>query len=353
MKKRPQPFVRLKLSADGKGDLLAVDIPFLFVSCGLIRGKGVTQHAAEQLCLVLLQDSHHAIVACGTHADVVGDLKAAVLTHGLYLGDHLAHEALLHQILGEIGIQHHGNTVGGGRLKAGLLDHFVKHVLHGQLNIRIGNIEAYGDLNKYFDKFSPGDEVSGFGRVLPLDAQDGWFKAENAGKYKDQIHFVTSFHGGIIYVRKNNTENEVCHKVYDLCMDILKDYSDYDFYYFKKPADEPIYGLALAVANCKPTKVGANHFCFFPETRRYKSNIIKGKLSYDFLGEEIRGDGMLCHFGNYNTVKQPYLAEVEKLNAVLEGRKFDAWKIHIIWSIKNMVGETEAAIKKLLGIKRK
>lgn len=212
---------------------------------------------------------------------------------------------------------------------------------------------AYGDLNKYFDKFSPGDEVSGFGKVLPLDSQDGWFKAENAGKYKDQLHFVTSFHGGIIYVRKNNTENEVCHKVYDLCMDILKDYSDYDFFYFKKPADEPVYGLALAVANCKPTKVSANHFCFFPETKNFKSNIIKGKLSYDFLGEEIRGDGMLCHFGNYNTVKQPYLAEVEKLNAVLEGRKFDAWKIHTIWSIKNMVGETEATIKKMLGIKRK
>lgn len=212
---------------------------------------------------------------------------------------------------------------------------------------------AYGDLNKYFDKFSPGDEVSCFGRPLPFDSNEGWFKAENAGKYKDQIHFVTSLHGGIIYVRKNNTENEVCHKVYDLCMDILQDYSDYDFFYFKKPADEPVYGLALAVANCKPTIVRANHFCFFPETRRFSSNIIRGKLSYDFMGEKIRGDGMLCHFGNYNTVKEPYLTEVAVLNAMLQGKKWSAFKMHFIRQLKNNVGECEAFIKRKLGIKRK
>ncbi len=205
---------------------------------------------------------------------------------------------------------------------------------------------AYGDLNEYFDKFSPGDEVSGFGKVLPLDSQNGWFKAENAGKYKDKIHFVTSFHGGIIYVRKNNTENEVCHKVYDICMDILQDYTDYDFYYFKKPADEPVYGLALAVANCKPTSVSADHFCFFPETKNFSANIMKGRLSYDFLGEEIRGNGMLCHFGNRNTVNNPYLVEVEVLNNLMQGKKWTARKIHWIYSIKNFVGECETFIKR-------
>ncbi len=207
---------------------------------------------------------------------------------------------------------------------------------------------AYGDLNRYFDQFSVGAEVSCFGRALPMDSQEGWFKAENAGKYKDQIHFVTSLHGGVIYIRKNHTENETCHRAYDLCMDILKDYSDYDFFYFKKPADEPIYGLVLAILGCEPVPIKAHYVCFLPETQNFKSNIIKGKASYRFMGDDVKGNGMLCHFGNYNTVKEPYLTEVAILNAMLQGKKFTAHKIYAVRRLKNFVGECEAFIKKKL-----
>ena len=72
-----------------------------------------------------------AVAVVGEH-DVIGDLKARLLAHGLHLGDYLPHEALLDELRRKVGIQHHGKVMLGDCHEAGVLLGGDKHVLGRQ-----------------------------------------------------------------------------------------------------------------------------------------------------------------------------------------------------------------------------
>ena len=67
----------------------------------------------------------------GEH-DVIRDLEARLLAHGLHLGDYLPHEALLDELRGEVGVKHHGKVMLGDCHEAGVLLCGDKHVLGRQ-----------------------------------------------------------------------------------------------------------------------------------------------------------------------------------------------------------------------------
>ena len=72
-----------------------------------------------------------AVAVVGEH-DVIRDLKARLLAHGLHLGYYLPHEALLDELRGEVGIQHHGEVMLGDCHEAGVLFGGDQHVLGRQ-----------------------------------------------------------------------------------------------------------------------------------------------------------------------------------------------------------------------------
>ena len=63
---------------------------------------------------------------------MVGDLEARLLAHGLHLGDYFAHEALLDELRGEVGVKHHGKVMLGNCHEAGVFLGGDQHVLGRQ-----------------------------------------------------------------------------------------------------------------------------------------------------------------------------------------------------------------------------
>lgn len=153
-----------------------------------------------------------------------------------------------------------------------------------------------------------------FGRALPITSTEGWFLLEDIGEYKEQICFIPSMHGGIIFF----SQDELTKKIYRLSMKISSEYSSYRFKYFDKPADEPILALASAVCDCPPVELHAEEigaaFCFLPTVKVQKMNIRKRQLVYTD-GTGVRGGGTtVLHWQNHYTKQPVYGREVDRIS---------------------------------------
>lgn len=178
---------------------------------------------------------------------------------------------------------------------------------------------AFNDLNKYWDYFKNASDFSGFGRILPLDAKDGWFNKDNLGKYKDKISNILDVHGGIYFIRKG----DICNQMYNISQDIVRNYNEYSFRRFKKPADEPILALAMALTKCLPVKSKSNNYAWLRRTSNIKADFFSKKLNYRFDNTDTE-DGMLMHFGSSRTIAPLYLIESKKVHFMNEyGRKWN------------------------------
>ena len=153
-----------------------------------------------------------------------------------------------------------------------------------------------------------------FGRALKLTSSDGWFLAEDIGEYKNQISFIPSMHGGIIFFSADTLTKSIQKKA----LEISADYSKYRFKYFEKPADEPILALSMAIHDCSPIELQGDRigkaFCFYPAAEEVKMNIRKKELSYVAKagGEPCNGVTVL-HWQNHMTKKPIYGREVDRM----------------------------------------
>ena len=57
---------------------------------------------------------------------------------------------------------------------------------------------VYSDINKYWDYF-PWEDITCFGKALPVSLHDGWFEIDDVGEYRKCINFIPQMHGGIIF----------------------------------------------------------------------------------------------------------------------------------------------------------
>lgn len=148
-----------------------------------------------------------------------------------------------------------------------------------------------------------------FGRELPLSSTEGWFLLDDIGEYREQIRFIPSMHGGIIFF----SQDALTKKIYELSMKISSEYFDYRFKYFDKPADEPILALASAVCNCPPVELHNEEtsaaFCFLPTVQIVKMNIRKQQLVYIDSNGVYRGGGHLSSTGKITIRSSQYTAE--------------------------------------------
>lgn len=150
-------------------------------------------------------------------------------------------------------------------------------------------LDPIDDLWKIFET---GDDVTAFGCKLPLNSQKGWFTFEGSGKYKSQIHYLVSMNGGIYYF-KNSGKAE---KVFEKALEIVDEYSMYDFKYFKKPADEPVMSMSMVLNECGPCDV-AYDMIILPAC--------KDKVTTDYRGNVYEGNNLskakLIHFSSPRT----------------------------------------------------
>ena len=132
-------------------------------------------------------------------------------------------------------------------------------------------------------------------------------------EYKDQITFIPSGSSGICYLRST----EKCKRVFEIAQYAVEHYSDYAFNVFKRPADEPVLALGMAVCGCKPTdlfEVG-----IFNKRDKIRTDILKPSAVQTINGKEHAVK--LVHWGNPSTRRSQYLFESSRLNRFLDRGK--------------------------------
>lgn len=170
----------------------------------------------------------------------------------------------------------------------------------------------YSDLNHWWERFSDAGDFCAFGFAHDdLSAGRGWFRPSGMREFAPQISFVPSFNGGVYFMR--NTEN--CKKVFDAARHCAEHYSDYAFNMFKKPADEPVLALGMAVHDCRPINNengGTAEWLFAPKSKNLDADILAPKARY--RQENGTVSASLIHWSNYLTEKQAYHYEVWKMD---------------------------------------
>lgn len=175
---------------------------------------------------------------------------------------------------------------------------------------------AFGDLNVYWEDFQGISDFSAYGKVFCEDSDAAWFKVSETGQYAESLHYSIDLHGGIYYFKRSaNTD-----RIYKTCIDITNNYESFRFKNFKKPADEPIIALAMAVNGAKPIPSVGDRFCFLRNTKCLKGNFFNRKLCYWFNGGSVAA-GRLVHFGTSRTILPFYQVEMRKVNFEWNHRK--------------------------------
>ena len=186
----------------------------------------------------------------------------------------------------------------------------------------------YGDIDRWWDLFEQADDFSAFGRALEdLSTDQGWFRTEGMGKYRDQIHFVPNFSGGVYYLR--NTER--CAKVFEIAKEAAAHYREYPFAIFEDPADEPVIALGMAVTHCRPVNCGDVSLYSYKRLTRADISVPQAEWKYEGLWRPV----IMIHWGHFGTMKAFYLSEVSKVRWLLQGKpsKGFAWTVLFRWKL--------------------
>ena len=136
---------------------------------------------------------------------------------------------------------------------------------------------AYNDLNIYWDDFYGASDFSAYGQVIDsTSGQKGWFEIEDTWKYMNTIKYSINLHGGIYFFKKSEKNQNI----YETCIEILENYGSFKFKNFKKPADEPVIALAMAVNGALPQKAFVDRFCFLKNGKKIRADFFSHSLSY-------------------------------------------------------------------------
>lgn len=173
---------------------------------------------------------------------------------------------------------------------------------------------VYGCIDDWWSRFENGPAFSCFGCAIEdLNTDRGWFRWDGMGEFKDQIHFVPSFSGGVYYVRRTETAK----RVFQLAHYGVEHYRDFPFAIFREPADEPVLAFGMAVCNC--SLVDVSEVGIYVKRRDLPMDILVPTAHWTYKGRTF--PVKLVHWGNFGTMKAQYMLEVERLDRDLAGKQ--------------------------------
>ena len=187
---------------------------------------------------------------------------------------------------------------------------------------------VYGDIDRWWTLFDHADDCSVFGRAYEdLDTDQGWFRTEGMGEYREKIHFVPSFSGGVYFLRKTQT----CRNVFDTAKSAAAHYREYPFAIFRDPADEPVIALGMAVADCRPVECRDVGLYSYRRLTRADIDIPAAEWYHEGAWIPI----VLIHWGNFGTMKAFYLFESSKARWKLLGKPEHGfvWTVLYRWKL--------------------
>lgn len=171
---------------------------------------------------------------------------------------------------------------------------------------------AYSDLNYYWDYFKNADDFSAGGINFPIDSPDGLFWKDSIGEYKDRVFWKPSIHGGLYFLRKGNT----CNNIYAEYKNIMEHYDTY-----KWPddcVDEPVFGLAMAAQGCRALPELPENYVYPWLTTQLQCDILSGKCVYTTIDGAFVPQGKMIHWSMRYCREPLYRFEVEKLNLLIK-----------------------------------
>lgn len=172
------------------------------------------------------------------------------------------------------------------------------------------DILVMSDIDSIWDDFASCDDFSCYGSILPLESRDGWFYYKDMGDLQDQIEFGITMHGGLYYLRKT----ERCKEIFTKAIELTRSYDKYKFYYFTKPADEPVLALSMVLNGCKPCGLN-NPIVVLPGNEDKIAVSRDGSLLFDGCVSEAR----FIHFGNRNRSRFVYQYYLKSLKMKRSG----------------------------------
>lgn len=187
---------------------------------------------------------------------------------------------------------------------------------------------VYGDIDRWWALFERADDCSVFGTAYEdLSTDKGWFRTEGMGEYRDRIHYVPGFSGGVYYLR--NTET--CRGVFETAKAAAAHYRDYPFAIFRDPADEPVIALGMAVQNCRP--VECHDVGLYTYRRLTRADIAVPRAEWCYQG--VWSPIILIHWGSFGAMKAFYLFESAKARRKLSGKpeRGFVWTVLYCWKL--------------------
>lgn len=188
------------------------------------------------------------------------------------------------------------------------------------------------DLKGLWEDFSTADDMSCYGAVYPLNSDRAWFSYEGCGRYREDIHFLVDLHGGVYFLRKTDR----CRVIFEQAIALTKEYNEYGFKNFEKPADEPVLAMSMAIHKCRPCQKPMR-LLFVPS--------YWGKLRVNVAGELLvagkKQNVEIVHFATANTQRfiYHYLVEMLDTDTRKKGKAHNIWRfiyIHMLTAPKEI-----------------
>ena len=168
----------------------------------------------------------------------------------------------------------------------------------------------YGNINHLFDVFDEKIVFSGHGHTRDANSNRSWFTKDGAGEYKELIDYSISLFGLAYYYKQCPALLEF-NKV---CVHILENFNSFKFA-VKKPCDEAVFSLAMAVSGFHPVTSRKVNSTF--ETFTKSKSIKKMKIQSQSSTSVCR----IIHFGNIHTHSSTYRYHTYQLNCLIQNKK--------------------------------
>ena len=138
-----------------------------------------------------------------------------------------------------------------------------------------------------------------------------------AGRLRERMHAPCSCQGGMRFVRKSPKLAGFT----ELCLDILQNYDEFKMPGHPKPSDDMIFPLACSVFDFPPSENWANIFCYLPESKITKLDVVHGEIDYVWTITNHRfKDAFFIHFSAISTKHWLYNREVYRMICHTKGR---------------------------------
>ena len=183
--------------------------------------------------------------------------------------------------------------------------------------------------------------LSCYGKTFPANSRQGWFEVCNTGAFQERLTYTIGMHGGIYYF----TKSEDARNAFSLALDLVKDYNQYQFRDFIKPADEPVVALAMAVNEMHPCEQEGRILFLHPVDNRLKLDVF-GNLFLN--GKAVLP--VVLHFATKNTNRfiYRYLTHIQSMRCQPDKQAY-----FCLW-IKCLPLEVKARLRRFVrrGLKR-